>query len=60
MAHKIVKQVSRPDYGQVPGTQFPYDHEFDEPVYWDYVIVEVPDPPKTERAPAKAAHSSRE
>ncbi len=57
MGHVIVKQVTRPDYGQTPGEQFPYDHEFAEPVYWQYVVVEVPDEPKPEPKPAaKAGH----
>ncbi len=45
MGHVIRKQVTRGDYGMTPGEQFPYEHQFDEPVYWQYVIVDDPDAP---------------
>jgi hypothetical protein len=60
----ICKQVTRPDYGAVPGEVFPFEHEFAEPVHYTLVIVDdpaapeyrTPQPPKPEaRVEAKPA-----
>jgi hypothetical protein len=52
----ICKQVTRPDYGAVPGEVFPYEHEFAEPVHYTLVIADDPAAPdyRTPQAPKPA------
>ncbi len=62
MGHVIVKQVTRPDYGAVPGETFPYEHEFAEPVHWALAVIDDPSAPPyrtptaQDEAPAQEAH----
>lgn len=54
MGHVIVKEVTRPDYGMTPGERFPYEHEFAEPVHWQYVITDDPGAPPYRTPEAQA------